>query len=196
MTPFLFTTSIIGALTLAPVIGAAQTTPTPSPFGPPIPGICLFSRDAAISNSKAGQATNARLLELGKGVEAGLQPERAAIVTENTALKAGEKTIPAAQRDTRIAALDRRAAAFNQLQQLRTAQLQQSRGDAVKTILKAIDPLLGPLAAARHCSVVFERGATYGANPAMDLTAALIQQLDTSLPTVTFNLATPESVKR
>jgi len=175
---------------------AAAPAASPNPMGPPIAGICLFGRDAAVANSKAGQATNARLTQLGQQVNVELAPESQAIVTENNALNASATTIPAAQRNARIEALQKRAATFNQLQQQRTAQLQTTRGLAIEQILKQMDPVLGPTSTSRHCSIVFERSASYGFNPAMDITPAVIQQLDTRLPTLTFNLAPPESVKR
>ena len=186
------------AIVSSPSLATAQTPPTasPNPMGPPISGICLFARDAAIAGSKAGQATDARLRQLGTQVQAELTPEQQAIVTENNALNAGATTIPAAQRATRIDALQKRANAFNQLQQLRTAQLQTTRAQALEQILKQMDPVLGPVSTGRHCSVVFERTATYGFNAAMDLTPAVVQQLDAKMPTITFNLAPPESVKR
>ena len=181
---------------VAPGLATAQT-PAPAlaanPMGPPLAGICLFGRDAAIANSKAGQATNARLVQLGTQVNAELAPETQALVTERDALNAGATTIPAAQRGPRIDALQKRAATFNQLQQLRTAQLQASRTQAIEQILKQMDPVLGPISTSRHCSVVFERSATYGFNPAMDITPAVIQQLDARLPTLTFNLAPPKA---
>ena len=176
------------------VSAQAPAVPNANPMGPPIAGVCLFARDAAIAKSKAGAATDARLRQLAQGVQAELASERQAIVTENDALKA----IPAAQRpQARVDALDKRAAAFNQLQQLRTAQLQATRAQAIEQILKQMDPVLGPVSTGRHCSVVFERTATYGFNAAMDLTPTVVQQLDARMPTMTpFDLARPESVKR
>ncbi len=191
---------LLAALAATPGLASAQTAAAPAanpnPMGPPIAGICLFARDAAIANSKAGQATDARLRQLGQGVQAELTPEQQALVAENNALKTGAASIPAAQREQRISALNTRAAAFNQKQQLRTAQLQATRSQALGQILKPMDDILGPISSSRRCSVVFERSATYGFNQAMDLTPAVIQQLDARMPTITFNLVPPEGVKR
>lgn len=182
---------LLCAASTAPALASAEQ----SPPGPPIPGLCLFARDAALGNSKAGQAANQRLQQLGAQIEAELNPEKQAIITENTALQNGA-ALPAAQRQTRIAALQQRAQTFSQLQTLRGAQLQQTRVLATQTIVAKIDPILAPLVVARRCSLVLERTATYGFNPAMDLTPAVVDQLNQQLPTVTFYLATPESVRR
>ena len=191
---------VLAGLAAAPGLASAQaaTAPAanPNPMGPPIAGICLFGREGAIGNSKAGQATDARLHQLGQGVQAELQPEQQAIIAENNALKSGATTITALQREQRIAALGKRATAFTQLQQLRTAQLQTTRAQALDQILKPMDQVLGPISTSHHCSLVIERSATYGFNAAMDLTPAVVQALDARMPTITFNLAPPESVKR
>ncbi len=192
---FRFPLLLLAALVTTTGLASAQApTTNPNPMGPPIAGVCLFGRDGAIANSKAGQATDARLRQLGQGVQAELSPEQQAIIAENNALKAG--TVPSAQREQRIAALQKRATAFTQLQQLRTAQLQTTRAQALDQILKPMDQVLGPISTAHHCSVVIERSATYGFNQAMDLTPDVVRQLDTRMPTNTFNLAPPESVKR
>ena len=190
---------LLGALAATPGLAFAQgaaPAANPNPMGPPIAGICLFGRDGAIANSKAGQATDARLRQLGQGVQAELNPEQQAIIAENNALKVGGANIPALQRDQRIGALQKRATAFTQLQQLRTAQLQATRTQALDQILKPMDQVLGPISTAHHCSVVIERSATYGFNQAMDLTPDVVRQLDVRMPTNTFDLARPESVKR
>ena len=177
-----------------PLVANAQAPVQPNTMGPPLAGICLFARDSTVAGSKAGQATDARLRQLGAQVQAELAPQQAAIVAENNALNAAAANAPG--RDARIDALQKRATAFNQLQQLRTAQLQQTRAQAIDAILQAMSPFLAPVASARRCSVVFERTATYGFAQAMDLTPEVIHQLDLKMPTMTFNLAPPESVKR
>jgi Skp family chaperone for outer membrane proteins len=186
------------ALALTPVAVSAQTAAAaaPNPLGPPIAGICVFARDVAVGNSKAGQATDARLRVLAEQVKAELTPESKAILAENNAISAPGASLTSLQRQTRVEALQKRAGAFDQLRQERTAQLQESRKRAVDTILQRMNEVLGPIASSRHCSIILERSTTYGSNPAMDLTPAVVQALDTRLPTITFDLAPPTSVKR
>jgi outer membrane protein len=178
------------SLTL-PLSAAAQQVQ----FGPATPGVCLLGREAAIGASKAGQAGTARMQQLVRDVAAELKPQQDAIIQENTALEAVRKTLPPAQFQPRAAALQQRAQAFNQLRQLRAAQIQRTKALVEQQIAQAIDPLMGPIIAARKCAVVFERAATYGWNPALDLTPAVVQALDQRMPTIQFNLATPQSVQ-
>lgn len=191
---------LAAALALAPIGASAQTpaaaAPNSNPLGPPIAGICLFGRDIAVGSSKAGQATEARVRVLAQQVQTELTPESQAILAENNAINAAGASLTPAQKQVRIDALQKRAGAFDQLRQLRTAQLQQTRSQAVDTILQKMNDVLGPIASTRHCSIILERGATYGANAAMDLTPAVVQAVDVRLPTMTFDLAPPSSVKR
>jgi Skp family chaperone for outer membrane proteins len=190
--------ALAAALALNPAIAGAQTpaATAPSPLGPPIAGVCVFARDFTLANSKAGQASTARLRVLEQQVQTELTPESQAIVAENNAINAPGSSMTALQKQTRTDALQKRATAFEQLRQLRNAQLQQTRAQAVDTILQRVVEVVGPIASSHHCSIILERNTTYGSNPAMDLTPAVVQALDTRLPTMTFDLAPPTSVKR
>ncbi len=174
----------------------AQTQPTaPNVMGPPLPGICLFARDVALGTTKAGLAANARMRQLAQSVQTELAPEQQVIATEDSVLKTGGARMSPAEFQQRTDALRKREAAFAELQRTRAAQIQQTRSLAIAEILKPMDPALNAIAANHHCSVVFERTTTYGFNAAMDLTPAVIQQVDARLPTLTFNLAPPEAAK-
>jgi len=53
----------------------------------------------------------------------------------------------------------------------------------------AINPALTAVSAARHCSVILERGQVYGFNASMDLTAEVIKRVDAALPPFKVELA-------
>jgi Skp family chaperone for outer membrane proteins len=190
--------ALAAMLALAPALASAQTPAAASqnPLGPPIAGVCVFGRDIAVSNSKAGQATDARLRVLAQQVQTELTPESKAILAENAAINAEGAKLTSSQKQTRLDALQRRAGAFDELRQQRTAQLQQTRTRAVDTILQTMNEVLGPIASTRHCSIILERNSTYGSNPAMDLTPAVVQAVDARVPTMTFDLSPPTGVKR
>jgi Skp family chaperone for outer membrane proteins len=192
-TPLVLTLTIITAGT--PTLAQTRAA-TPNPMGPPVPGICLFARDAALGSSKAGVAANARMRELSQQVQAELAPERRTITTEDTVLKTDGARMSPAYRQQRIDALQKRAAAFVELERVRSAQIQQTRRFATVEILKPMNAALTPIATSRHCSVIFERSTSYGFNTAMDLTPAVVQQTDAHLPTLTFNLAPPAAAQR
>ncbi len=182
---------LISLLALASASAPSFVAAQQAQYGPPLAGVCVFGRAQAIGGSKAGQAGTARMQQIAAGVTAELNPQRQAIVTEGNALQAGQKTMPAAELQQRGAALRQRAQAFDVLQRTRAAQLQQTRVLAEQQISRTMDPIVAQIITTHRCSVVLDRGALYGANPASDITPEVVRALDTQLPTVQFNLAPP-----
>ena len=179
--------------------GALAQAPAPAAnvpnYGPPLSGVCIFTRDAALNTSQAGVAVNQQIQQLSQGIEANLVPERDAISKEDKAL-GDEKTKHSAKIQERTAALQKRAQAYAQTVQTRNAQLAQTRDKAMAQIASAVTPIVVAKIGEHHCSLVLEsRGIIYGANPAMDLTPEVIQQLNTALPTVTVTLIPPEALQ-
>ncbi len=182
---------LISLLALASASAPSFVAAQQAQYGPPLAGVCVFGRAQAIGGSKAGQAGTARMQQLSASVATELNPQRQAIVTESNALAAGQKTLPPAELQQRAAALRQRAQQFDTLQRTRAAQLQQTRVLAEQQIARTLDPIAAQTITAHRCSVVFERGALYGANPAQDITPDVVRALDTQLPTIQFNLAPP-----
>ena len=190
--PLVLTLTMIAAGTP----GLAQTPPAAAnTMGPPVPGVCLFAREVALGTSKAGLAANARMRQLSQQVQAELAPEQLVIANESAVLATNGARMAPADFQQRTVTLQKRAAAFAELQRARSEQIQRTRSLAIAEIVKPIDAVLAPIAVSHHCSVLFERGTTYGFNAAMDLTPVVIQQVDARLPTLTFNLAPPEAAK-
>ncbi len=158
---------------------AAAATPTPA-FAVPTPGVCLLSRDGAIGGSKAGQDATIHMQKLANDIGAELAAQRQAI----------------AQGTDTVQSVQQRAQAVAQLEQLRGAQLQRTKILAEQQIAQALGTAVVPVVASARCSVIFERGNSYGWNPAMDITPAVILELDKKLPSIQFSLAPPESVSR
>jgi len=164
-------------------------------MAPPTPGVCLFSRPAAIGASHAGQAGTQRMQQLLTGVNAELQPQQQQLVADSKALQAQKASLPAAQFQERASALQTRIQSFQQLEQMRNAQLAQTKAQVEQYIGQTIDPVLDAVTVEHHCSVVIERSAAYRFNAAMDLTDQVRVGLDQRLPSVQFNLVTPEAVQ-
>lgn len=164
-------------------------------MGPPTPGVCLFSRSGAVTASRAGQAGTARMQQIVAGINADLNPQQQQISADGTALQAQKASLSAAQFQQRANALQLRFQAFQQLQQLRNAQIQATRNQVEGYVDQAMNPVLDSVSVAHHCAVVLERGNAYRFNAAMDLTDQVRVGLDQRLPTVQFNLVTPEAVQ-
>ena len=157
--------------------GPAAATPT---FATATPGVCLLSRDGAIGGSKAGQEATIHMQQLANDISNELSAQRGAIGQGNDLSQS----------------VQQRAQAVAQLEQLRGAQLQRTKLLAEQQIAGALGGAIVPVVTAAKCSVIFERGNSYGWNPAMDITPQVILELDKRLPLIQFSLAPPESVIR
>jgi len=187
------------ALALA-ATGAALASTTEAAPRPVAPAsgydsvVCLFGRAQALGASQAGAAGTARMVQLSKAVAAELDPQRQAIVQENNALQASQRAMPPAQYQQRMAQLNQRADAFARLEQIRNAELRQTRENAEQAIGRVMDPIVTQAFAARHCTVLLERSSAYVWNPAMDLTPLVVGELNRQMPTLNFNLVPPAAV--
>jgi Skp family chaperone for outer membrane proteins len=181
---------LMAGATSAMAQAPAANVPT---YGPPLTGVCIFSRDTALGTSQAGVSANQQLQQISKTLEAGLTPERDAIAKEDQTLTAEKAKLSAADYQKRAAALQKRAQAYTNMVQARNAQFTQTRDKATDQIATAVTPLLVASITEHHCSLVLERGGIYGANAAMDLTADVIQKLNAALPTVAVSLAPPQA---
>ncbi len=157
--------------------------------GPPVAGVCVFAKDQALQTSKAGASAAEQMRQFASAASAKLKPERDAIAQENQALIDQRANLSPAQLQQRAIALQQKTADFQEVSQQRSAQLQQTQSNAISRILVAINPALATVSAAHHCSLILERGQTYGFNASMDLTAEVIKRVDAALPPFKVELA-------
>ena len=99
--------------------------------------------------AQAGVSLNQQIQQISQGIQAGLDPVRAAIAKDNQELMAQKAKLPAAQYQQRQAALQQRADAYSQTVQTRSAQIAQTREKALVQIATAVNPLLVATKASR-----------------------------------------------
>jgi Skp family chaperone for outer membrane proteins len=184
----------------APVVTApAAATPAPPAnvptYGPPISGVCVFSRDVALNTSDAGVGVNKQLATLYQTAQSELNGVRDALAKDNKALFAEKAKLSNAKFQKRLAALQQRAQDYNATLQTRNAQFTQTRAKAMDQIAAAVTPILVDAITTHKCALIVERATIYGANPAMDLTADVIKQLNIAMPTLTVRLLPPEALQ-
>jgi outer membrane protein len=175
----------------APAAAAPAAAPAaaniPPPAGPPIGGLCVFSYDRAIGNSTVGKAYVARMQQLTSQVQAELNPERTAIETEGNTLQTQRASLTQDQLQQRVTALQTRAQTYSQKEELRARELEETKNQQLQKIATTINPLLAAVYNQRNCAAVFDQGALLAANPAMDITDAVTQQLNSKMTTITFD---------
>jgi outer membrane protein len=178
---FAMTASLAVAQTSAPAAAPAIS------HGPPISGLCMLSGQEAIAKSTVGQYVNTRLQQIVTQVRAELQPEETAISNDAKALDAARPTLDQATFQSRGQALQTRADAFRQKQDLRSRELQATRDKALNRIAQELNPIAIQLYQQHRCSVLLDKGSTMIANPEMDLTSQAVTALNAKITQFTFD---------
>ncbi len=153
--------------------------------GPVLPGICTYDGEAAIQQSEVGKYVAARMQQLVTEVNTELQAEDTAIKNEAKAIETASAAGPTDALEARAAALQARFNAFKRKQQMREAEIEQTRRKALLRVLQELDPIAVGIYQARSCSVLL--GEVLLANPQMDITPQVIQGLNAKIKSFTFN---------
>lgn len=170
------------AAAAAPAAGANAIT------GAPIPGVCIFSNDRALQSSLVGQAAANRMQQIRAQVSAELSGEQTTLRTDLTAFDGKRTTLTPQQQQAQAAPLQQRAQAFENKVALRNRELDATGAKALQRISEQLAPIVTSVSASRNCSLVLSGdGAVMAANPAMDLTPAVVQGLNARMATITFD---------
>ena len=84
-------------------------------------------------------------------------------------------------------ALQQRAQEAQQLEGTRENELRYTLAMQRQAITEAVSPILTALYQEKGCGLLLDRESVFMMNPAIDLTDAAIQRLNTALPTLSFN---------
>jgi outer membrane protein len=166
---------------LAQARPAAAAAPSPPLITANIPGVCVLSREALIGGSTVGKSIQTRMGQLGSQVNAELTAEQTALQADAKALEAKKGTLQQAQYETQGQALQQRVQALQQKAQLRDRELQATQEKAFARVFQEATPLVGDVVKQRNCAVVLDAQAVLAANPAMDVTAAVVTALNGKL---------------
>lgn len=175
------------ALVASLATSAVAQNAGPANPGPAIAGVCVYHNERLIATSSAGQSLESGMERLIQEVNTELQPYASAVQTEAQALQSGQATIPADQMQQRRQALQQRIQEASQLEQTREAELRYTRAMQLQTIAQAVDPLIVAVYQERGCGILLDRQSVYVMNPAMDITATVIERLNAQLPSLSFN---------
>lgn len=177
----------LGAFALASLVASTAVAQTPGPQnpGPVIPGVCVYFNQRLLATSTAGQAVQTRMEQLATEVQGELAPYGTSIQTEITSLQQGGQ---AADPDgARRNALQARIQEAQTLEQTRQDELRYTLGEQRRLISAAVEPILVAVYQERGCGILLDRESVFILNPAMDVTDVVIQRLNTSLPSLSFN---------
>lgn len=173
-------------LSAAPVAFAQQAAP-PVTHGPPISGVCIISVEAAIGGSTVGKYVNTRMQQIVAQVNAELNGEKTAIDTEARTLDSQRATLDQSTLEQRAAALQVRANALQRRAQQRDREVSATEQKAVGRVGQEMEPLIRQAYQAKGCSLLLQRNALVIANPAMDITPAVVTALNAKITQFAFD---------
>ena len=167
----------------------AQTAPAAPAIshGAPIAGVCIFSSQRAVGSSAVGQAVDARLKTIIQQVNAELTGERTALDNEAKALDAKKATLDQGSLEQQAAALQVKANAWQRKGQLRQKEVEATEQKALSRVYQELDPAIKQVYQQRTCGMLVDRESVLLANPAMDITDAVVAALDARIKTLTFD---------
>jgi outer membrane protein len=177
-------TAATGAFAQAPAAAPAAPAMT---HGPAIAGLCIVSIENAIGASTVGKYVDGRIQQIVAQVNAELTGEKTAIDNDAKALDARRATLDQNALEQQAAALQVRANALQRKAQLRDREVQATEQKAVGRIGQEMEPLIRTAYQQKGCSVLFQRTAVVIANPAMDLTPAVVTALNAKITQFTFD---------
>jgi len=155
--------------------------------GPALPGVCIFSSPRAVASSQVGKAVDARLKTIIQQVNAELTGERTGLDNEAKALDAKKTTLAQDALEQQASALQVKANAWQRKGQLRQKEVEATEQKALSRVYQELDTPIKQVYQAQKCSILFDRESVMLANPAMDITDAVVTALDARIKTLTFD---------
>ena len=171
----------------APAPAAAAPAATPLPAGPAIPGVCVFSSEAAIGGSAVGKYVGTRLQQLQSQVQAEVQGQATQLDTDAKALDAQRATLTQDVLQQRALGLQQRQTGLQRTAQIRERELEATQQKALGRVMTEINPLLRQVYAQKGCSLLLDGNAVMGSNPAMSITADVVRLLDAKITQFPFD---------
>ncbi|HQR89921.1 MAG: outer membrane chaperone Skp [Caulobacter sp. 12-67-6] len=167
----------------------AQTAPAAPAIshGAPITGVCIFSSQRAVGSSAVGKAVDARLKTIIAQVNAELTGERTTLDNEAKALDAKKATMDQGALEQQAAGLQVKANAWQRKGQLRQKEVEATEQKALSRVYQELDPAIKQVYQQRTCGILLDRESVLLANPAMDITDAVVVALDARIKTLTFD---------
>lgn len=156
--------------------------------GKPISGMCFLSREAVFAQSKVGEAASQRLNQLAEQARSQLATQRAPLDADLKSFQDKAASLNEQQRASQSAALKTRVEAFQAQAGELSQRVQLTRAKAMENIGTRAQPVVASLYKSHQCGVLLNRDAVLGGSMTNDLTAAVVQGLDSKITTISFNL--------
>lgn len=171
----------------APAAPAAAAAAPAVNHGPPITGVCIVSIEGAIGTSTVGKYVGTRMQQIIAQVNAELGGEKTAIDNDAKALDGRRATLDQATLESQASQLQVRANSLQRKAQLREREVQVTEQKAVERVGQEMEPLIRQVYQQKACSLLLQRNAVVIANPAMDITQAVVTALNGKITQFAFD---------
>jgi Skp family chaperone for outer membrane proteins len=201
----LWAAAAFAAVTL--MLGTVASSAQPVPAKPPVAGakpvaatgkaptavILFLDRGTVLRQSSVGKDMYAQVEGLAKKMEAEFSPENKKLQSDVQALQAQAAVLSPDVRQQKVKDLEARRAAFQKKVQDRQAAIQNGLGTARSQVEKALGPILEKIMVERGANLLLDRGLVVLGATDLDVTASVIQRLNTSLPKVVVTPVAPKA---
>jgi outer membrane protein len=149
--------------------------------------VCIISVEGAIGGSTVGKYVDTRMQQIVAQTNAELTGEKTSIDNDAKALDARRATLDQSTLEQQASALQVRANALQRKAQLRDREVSATEQKAVGRIGQEMSPLITQVYQQKNCSILFQRTAVVIANPAMDITPAVVTALNGKITQFAFD---------
>ena len=155
--------------------------------------ILFLDRGTVLRQSKVGKDMYAQVEALAKKMEADFAPENKKLQADVQALQQQASVMTPEARNAKVKDLETRRQAFQKKVQDRQASIQTGLANSRTAVEKALAPILEKIMVERGANLLLDRGLVVLGATDLDVTASVIQRLDTSLPKVTVTPVAPKA---
>jgi Skp family chaperone for outer membrane proteins len=178
--------SALAPIASAQTSGGASAASTLTAPGPAIPGVCVLSEQGMIAGSLVGKAVATRIQQLAQQADAEINGQATTLQTDEKAFESARSSYTQDQLQQKVAEFQERERGLQRLAQQRQQELEATRQRRIAEIDNDAMPSIRAQVQEHNCSLVVEGSTVVTVNPSMDLTPGVIQGLNGSITTMTF----------
>ncbi len=157
--------------------------------GPPLPKMVVLDLGAVTQQSSVGRDLASQMQAFENQTRSEFAGRTRALENEGRQLQAQLESLAPDQRQKRVAAFETKQTALRNEIQKKNDRLKAAYAQAQAAVSKALEPILGQISAQRGANLVLDRRAVpILDDPAMDITADVITQLNAKLPSYKITL--------
>ncbi|MFM9862669.1 MAG: OmpH family outer membrane protein [Micropepsaceae bacterium] len=198
----LWAAAAVVAVTL--MLGTVSVSAQPAPAKPAAPAaaatgrapaavILFLDRGTVLRQSSVGKDMYAQVESLAKRMETDFAPENKKLQADVQALQSQAALLSPEVRQQKVKELETRRAAFQKKVQDRQAAIQNGLGNARAQVEKSLGPILEKIMVERGSNLLLDRGLVVLGATNLDVTASVIQRLNTALPKVVVTPVAPKA---